>query len=159
MSQLIGTLIILGASGDLSSRLLLPGLAQLLTSEPERTLTLIGAGSEAWDDAKCHEVITASFAEVNASGETVAGILKGSHYFQADVTKPEDMQKLIDASDGVPAIYFALPPAVAAASCAALQNVTLPAGTALALEKPFGTDEQSAKDLNELLLKLVPEEQ
>ncbi|MEF2975864.1 glucose-6-phosphate dehydrogenase [Subtercola sp. YIM 133946] len=159
MSQTIGTLVILGASGDLSARLLLPGLAQLLTSEPERTLTLIGAGSEAWDDARWHEVITSSFAEVNASGDTVAAILKGSHYYQADVTKPADLQKILDAADGVPAIYFALPPAVAAAACAALQDVTRPDGLTLALEKPFGTDEQSAIDLNALLLKLVPEEQ
>src|SRR6195952_1412065 len=158
MSQLIGTLVILGASGDLSARLLLPGLAQLLTSEPERTLTLIGAGSEAWDDAKCHEVITASFAEVNASGETVAGILSGSHYFQADVTKAEDLQKILDGCEGTPAIYFALPPAVAAKACAALQNVKYPEGLTLALEKPFGIDEQSAIDLNALLLKVVPEE-
>ncbi|MCU1482350.1 MAG: glucose-6-phosphate dehydrogenase [Subtercola sp.] len=159
MSQSISTLVILGASGDLSARLLLPGLAQLLTSEPERTLTLIGAGSETWDDAKWHQVITSSFAEVNASGETVAGILSGSHYFQADVTKPEDLQKILDACEGTPAIYFALPPAVAAKACAALQDVKFPEGLTLALEKPFGIDEQSAIDLNALLLKLVPEEQ
>ncbi|QWT25079.1 glucose-6-phosphate dehydrogenase [Subtercola sp. PAMC28395] len=159
MSQLIGTLIILGASGDLSARLLLPGLAQLLTADSERTMVLIGAGAEEWDDTKWHEVVTTSFAEVNASGETVAGILEGSHYFQVDVTKSDDLAKLIGACEGVPAIYFALPPAVAALACAALQNVTLPSGTTLALEKPFGTDEHSAIALNELLLKLVPEEQ
>ncbi|RFA22687.1 glucose-6-phosphate dehydrogenase [Subtercola boreus] len=159
MSQMIGTLVILGASGDLSARLLLPGLAQLLTGEPDRTLTLIGAGVEQWTDEDWHKVITTSFAEVNASGETVAAILKGSHYFQADVTKPDDLQKLLDACDGVPAIYFALPPAVAAAACAALETVKRPDGLTLALEKPFGTDEQSAIALNELLLKLVPEEQ
>ncbi|RFA16576.1 glucose-6-phosphate dehydrogenase [Subtercola boreus] len=159
MSQLIGTLVILGASGDLSARLLLPGLAQLLTSEPDRRLTLIGAGAEAWTDEEWHKVVTTSFAEVNASGETVAGILKDSHYFQADVTKPDDLQKILDACDGVPAIYFALPPAVAALACEALASVKRPDGLTLALEKPFGTDEQSAIALNELLLKLVPEEQ
>ena len=159
MTQSIGTLVILGASGDLSARLLLPGLAQLLTSEPDRRLTLIGAGVEAWTDEEWHKVVTSSFAEVDASGDTVAGILKGSHYYQADVTKPEDLQKLLDACDGTPAIYFALPPAVAAAACAALEEVKRPDGLTLALEKPFGTDEQSAIDLNALLLKLVPEEQ
>lgn len=159
MSQLIGTLVILGASGDLSARLLLPGLAQLLTAAPERKLTLVGAGAEAWDDATWREVVTTSFAEVNASGDTVASILEGSRYYQVDVTKPDDLEELLGACEGIPAIYFALPPAVAASACAALQNVTLPKGTTLALEKPFGTDERSAIALNELLLKLVPEEQ
>ncbi|PPF87875.1 glucose-6-phosphate dehydrogenase [Subtercola sp. Z020] len=159
MSQLIGTLVILGASGDLSARLLLPGLAQLLTSEPDRELKLIGAGVEAWTDEQWRKVIATSFAEVDASGATVDGILSGSHYYQADVTKPEDLQKLLDECEGVPAIYFALPPAVAASACAALEHVKRPDGLTLALEKPFGTDEQSAIALNELLLRLVPEEQ
>ena len=29
-----------------------------------------------------------------------------------DVTRPEDLQRLLDVCDGAPAIYFALPPAV-----------------------------------------------
>ena len=38
MTQSVGTLVILGASGDLTSRLLLPAIGQLLTDQPERTL-------------------------------------------------------------------------------------------------------------------------
>ncbi|MGZ8804752.1 MAG: glucose-6-phosphate dehydrogenase, partial [Microbacterium sp.] len=44
------TLIVLGASGDLASRLLLPALGQLLTREPERSIRLVGAGMDDWDD-------------------------------------------------------------------------------------------------------------
>ena len=36
------TLLILGASGDLTSRLLLPALGQLLTLEPHRRIRLRG---------------------------------------------------------------------------------------------------------------------
>ncbi len=36
------TLVILGASGDLTHRLLLPGLGTLLNADPDLRLTLIG---------------------------------------------------------------------------------------------------------------------
>ena len=37
------TLLILGAGGDLTHRLLLPGLASLLAVEPERSVRVVGA--------------------------------------------------------------------------------------------------------------------
>ena len=50
-------------------------------------------------------------------------------------------------------------PAVAVKGCEALESVDLPEGLILALEKPFGTDEASAASFNELLRRLVPEDQ
>jgi hypothetical protein len=48
----IKTLLLLGASGDLSGRLLLPALGQLLDAEEERRgLVLVGAGAEDWVNA------------------------------------------------------------------------------------------------------------
>ncbi|MBK0297244.1 glucose-6-phosphate dehydrogenase, partial [Bacillus sp. S34] len=43
-------------------------------------------------------------------------------------------------------------------SCAVLKGIDLPAGTRLALEKPFGTDAASAEALNDLLHSFLPEE-
>jgi glucose-6-phosphate 1-dehydrogenase len=85
-------------------------------------------------------------------------LLTATSYHQADVTKAEDLQRLIDKATAAPAIYFALPPAVTAKACDALGEVNLPVGTVLVLEKPFGIDEDSAKALNTRLAKLVPEE-
>ncbi|MFS0734726.1 glucose-6-phosphate dehydrogenase [Microbacterium sp. 1P10UB] len=153
------TLIVLGASGDLTSRLLMPALGQLLTREPQRGIRLIGAGMDDWDDAKWREVVTASFATVKASGSAVDAVLAGATYRQSDITKPEDLTALLAEAEGRPAFYFAVPPAVAAKACVALEQVTLPEGLILALEKPFGTDEASAHALNEVLTKLVPEDQ
>ena len=44
------TLIILGATGDLTKRLLLPALSQLLTEQPERRVRLVGAGNDELSD-------------------------------------------------------------------------------------------------------------
>ena len=67
--------------------------------------------------------------------------------------------RAIDAATGRVALYFALPPAVAALACAALAGEKMPSGIVLALEKPFGTDLASARALNRLLQTFVDEKQ
>ncbi|WP_426623707.1 glucose-6-phosphate dehydrogenase [Leifsonia sp. McL0607] len=158
MTQAVGTLVILGASGDLSSRLLLPAIGQLLTNHPERRFQLVGAGAEEWSDAKWRSTVRASFKTVKAAGEAVAELLKSTRYLAADVAKPDDLQRIFDVSEGAPALYFALPPAVTAKACDALSKLALPDGLTLALEKPFGTDKRSAMALNKRLATLVSEE-
>ncbi|OMH23069.1 glucose-6-phosphate dehydrogenase [Tersicoccus phoenicis] len=157
MAQSIDTLVIIGVTGDLSSRLLLPALGELLTRDRKRKLNLVGVGAEDWDDAKLIQTVKTAFETSSAKGAAVSALIKGARYVQADVTSLDDVRRFIDGVDGVPALYFALPPAVTAQCCALLEQTGLPDGTVLALEKPFGTDEKSAHALNEQLLRLVPE--
>lgn len=149
------TLLILGASGDLTSRLLLPAIGQLLKRQPGRTLTLHGAGSDAWSTEQWREHVTVAFDSVDASG--VTDCVAATTYTQADVTDRDQLAKLIEGVEGPLVIYFALPPAITISACEQLIDVTLPADTVLALEKPFGNDQRSAHELNTLLQKLVPE--
>ncbi|HYI58233.1 MAG TPA: glucose-6-phosphate dehydrogenase [Microlunatus sp.] len=159
MSAQVGTFLLLGASGDLSGRLLLPALGQLLEQEPERReIVLIGAGTEEWSQDEWHHRVHSSLTTAEIDEEVAAAILNGTRYVRADVTKAEDLKGLLAAGPPAPAIYFALPPAVTVASCEALREVDLPAGTVLALEKPFGTDAASAHALNRLLTQLVDED-
>lgn len=151
------TLLILGASGDLASRLLMPGLGGLLTVQPERHVQLIGAGVETYTDQEWKDRVAAAMKTGEASGTAVDELLAHTAYLSADVTRASDLQKLLDACDNPPAIYFALPPAITAKACDALDGL-LPEGVRLALEKPFGTDEASARKLNQKLATLVPED-
>ncbi|HOA86229.1 MAG: glucose-6-phosphate dehydrogenase [Microbacteriaceae bacterium] len=153
------TLCILGASGDLSSRLLLPALGQLLTLEPERDVRLLGAGQDDWDDEHWQGVVRAAFATMDASGPAVEALLRSTRYRRADVTDPDALEGLLAASEGRVALYFALPPAVAAQAGAALAGTTRPPGLIVALEKPFGADEAHAHALNERLATILPESQ
>jgi glucose-6-phosphate 1-dehydrogenase len=155
----IGTLLILGASGDLTGRLLLPGLATLQASERGRPLKLIGAGMEKFSSAQWHARVKQSFKAAKVTGHLVTATEKDSEYVQGDVTDPDVLRDLFDRCQGTPAIYFALPPAVTARVCEALREVDLPEGTNLVLEKPFGTDLDTAHRLNRLLATLVPENQ
>ena len=160
MSDRVGTFLLLGASGDLSNRLLMPALGELFDREPDRSdIVLVGAGTEAWDDDQWRERVRSSLSTVTIDAATCEAVLDSTCYVQADVTKADDLRRLLEVGPPAPAIYFALPPAVTVASCQALCSVDLPAGTVLALEKPFGTDANSAAALNRLLAQLVDENQ
>ncbi len=156
-SSSIETLIILGAEGDLTSRLLLPGLASLLSSSRGRSLQLIGVDRAPMTDAKWQSLVAKAFkGSPSALAEKVA---RTSFYLQGDATSSSDLMHAIDAATGRVALYFAVPPTVAALACAALAGEKMPPGIVLALEKPFGTDLASAKALNRLLQTVVPEKQ
>src|SRR4051794_1257704 len=155
----ISTLVVLGGSGDLANRLLMPALGKLLDAEPHRRgLVLLGAGAEALDDQSGKDQGEASLRSAQVSGETIEALLAATSYQQADGTKPQDLTRRIRTPPPAAAGYFALPPAVTARACDALSEVNLPMGTVLVLEKPFGVDEDSAKALNTRLARLVPEE-
>jgi glucose-6-phosphate 1-dehydrogenase len=160
MTGSIGSLLLLGASGDLSGRLLLPAFGQLLDrEESRRDVVLVGAGSEDWDADAWRDRVKTAFESGDVSDETLKSVLDTTRYERADVTSVEDLKSLIDSCPPAPAIYFALPPSVTVAACAALQQVSLPEGTTMVLEKPFGTNQESAASLNQLLAEIVPEEQ
>jgi glucose-6-phosphate 1-dehydrogenase len=153
------TLLILGASGDLTKRLLLPGLGGLLAQGEGQGVSLIGSGMDDWDDERWRNVVAGSFAAADASGPDVDRVAREARYLQADVTSEDDLRKLLDACEGRVVIYFALPPAITERACEALTRLDLPDGTRLVMEKPFGTDAASAQALNDLLARLVPEDQ
>lgn len=142
----VSALLILGARGDLASRLLLPGLRRLLTLEPERRITLVGSARVPAEQAGWNQILQKAFAD--ARGPALRHTLDTARYLSADVSDPEDLHRLLQACDGVPALYFALPPAATARAVEGLGKVGVPAGTVLALEKPFGTDTRSAAELN-----------
>ncbi len=160
----VATLLILGASGDLASRLLLPGLGELLASHrappPGRHLALVGAGVEEVDEAEWRERVGRAFAGAahGPGAAVVDAVAAGARYQRADVTDEAQLRALLAECTPPVAVYFALPPAVTAASCAALERTGVPPGTSLVMEKPFGTDQAGARELNALVARLVPED-
>ncbi|MCC7127809.1 MAG: glucose-6-phosphate dehydrogenase [Microbacteriaceae bacterium] len=155
----IGTLIIFGASGDLSRRLLLPGLGQLVDSDRGARFKLIGVGQDKLSDPAWRSRVADSFKAGGSTGSRTRKLAAETTYVQADVTDPAELQRILKMSEGTPAIYFALPPQVTMASCDALSKIDLPRGIVFGLEKPFGTDLKSAQRLNRRLVKIIPESQ
>jgi len=159
----VKTLLILGASGDLTGRLLLPGLARLLASGHASGLKLVGAGSDDWTEAQWHKRVHGVFAEAAKSAGSegkaaLAAMEKVTTYHGIDVTAEGSLAGLIGGLEAPVAVYFALPPHVSQKACEILDRAQLPAGTRLVLEKPFGSGVDSAEALNRTLAGLVPED-
>lgn len=155
------TLIVLGAFGDLFQRLLLPGLAGLLALDEDEggvvgELELIGAGHTDHSDDEWRERVTAGLADAPAAVRE--RVLAATRYIATDATDGDALRALIEQAAHPAVLYFALPPAVTLKAVAALAAVDLPAGTRLAMEKPFGADREGAQELNRLLGGLVPED-
>lgn len=159
MSETTRTLIILGAGGDLAQRLLLPALAEVIASSRGETIDLIGVDAVELSDEQWRDRLRSSFAASGSSGARLAAAVAQSRHVRADVTDAAALGSLMAMAEGPAAVYFALPPAVTIAACAALEQVDLATGTQLCLEKPFGTDLSSARALNAQLTRLVPENQ
>lgn len=153
------TLLILGAGGDLTARLLLPGLGALLAGGQSEGLLLVGSDRDDWDDETWRKRVADSFAAANAVGPEVDEVTTSTRYLRADATDEGDLRRLLDACPEPLILYFALPPAVTIEACRVLTRLRLPEGTRLALEKPFGSDAASARSLNDLLEQLVPDAQ
>ena len=159
----VKTLLILGASGDLTGRLLLPGLARLVAAGRAEGLALAGAGSDPWTPAEWTERLTSSFAAAAESArpagrKALKELADASGYHQLDVTAPGQLGALLARLEAPVAIYFALPPAVSQKACEVLAPRELPPGTRLVLEKPFGSGAASARKLNSILARLVDED-
>ncbi|GAB2514269.1 glucose-6-phosphate dehydrogenase [Microbacterium petrolearium] len=152
------SMVILGAGGDLTERLLLPGLASLLVRH-DYEVQVIGASTGESSDDDWRRLIADSFAKVEGGGDGPPDILESATYIRADATSADDLRRVLAECRHTPVIYFALPPSVTISACEALREVDLPDDTRLALEKPFGTDQASARRLNRLLAQLVPETQ
>lgn len=154
------TLVILGASGDLTQRLLLPGLGTLLAVEPERRVRVRGVGRDERSQEKWSELVETSLRESGVSDEAVERILADTSYTVADILDEDQCRQLVESLPDDAVLYFALPPQVSYRMCELLAelDLDLPSGLRLALEKPFGFDAESARDFNALLARLIPEE-
>lgn len=151
--------IIFGASGDLTARLLLPGLAHLLEeARVSEALSVVGVGREDWSSEQFR--LRMRQALVEHAGETAASVrekLVGLlEYRRADVTRPDEVAPIVRESETPLLAYLALPPGLFEPALRALASAGLPGESAVAIEKPFGEDLQSAKALNRLLANELP---
>ena len=154
------TLLILGAGGDLTHRLLLPGLASLLAAEPSRTVRVVGADRAELTQTQWKDRMRDAFAIVDPPGEVTSAAVEDTAYRRTDVLDPGGLAELVASCGDAPlVIFFALPPPISMKVCELLRDVDLPEVTRLALEKPFGTDRASAAAFNVLLHQVVDEDQ
>ncbi|MGI8946734.1 MAG: glucose-6-phosphate dehydrogenase, partial [Ornithinimicrobium sp.] len=82
MADQATTLLILGASGDLTSRLLLPGLGTLLAVEPERRIRVVGADRAEMSTKEWHDTIRTALEGAEVPEDRVEELLTSADYVQ-----------------------------------------------------------------------------
>lgn len=173
-------LVIFGASGDLTQRKLIPALYNLALERrlPERFAVVGYARSEMSHDAfraKMREAVK-EFSRTGLKDKAVwQEFAKTLFYVRGGYEDADGYQKLKDFVDGfdrggrvLPArvFYLATPPdlygsvieRIAAAGLAAREIDGEPR-TRVVIEKPFGTDLQSARELNHRVHEVLDERQ
>ncbi|TKJ22848.1 glucose-6-phosphate dehydrogenase [Blastococcus sp. CCUG 61487] len=155
------SLVVLGGTGDLAGRLLLPGLAELEDAgKLPDDLVVVAVGTRDRSDEDYRGWARDRLAEhADRVPETARDALVARLSFeQGDVTRPEDLRRALDRAGGSPVVYLALPNTIFLPTLEALEEAGLPDGTVIAVEKPFGRDLADARRLNEVLHRLVPED-
>lgn len=153
-------LAILGATGDLTGRYLLPALAELAAARalPE-DIEVVGVARDQWDDSRFRAHATERL-DRHAGDVPVSArerLVERLGYVAGDVTDPAVLGEAAGRSAGPLVAYLALPPAVFCPAVTALVGAGLAARTRLVVEKPFGTDLRSAQELNAVLAANLPE--
>ena len=158
---MIERLAIFGATGDLTGRYLLPGLAALRAGgHLGDEFRLLAAGREDWTDDRFREH-AAGWLERAAGGVPAAArsdVVAASRYHRLDLADTASVAGCVAGAAPV-AVYLALPPSVFPAAITAVHKAGLAPGSRLVLEKPFGEDLRSAVELNRLLDGLMDERQ
>jgi len=155
------TLIVIGATGDLTGRLLLPALARLsATGSLADDFAFVGAGPAHWTPAEFCDHARARLSD-HASDLAEAdreSFLRRVDYRVVDVKNPPSLAVLLNPltkTHGV-VLYLALPTNLVAVTIAALETLALPRTVRIAVEKPFGEDLPSAMQLNAALHRINP---
>ena len=157
---MIERFVLLGATGDLTARYLLPGLAAMGNGgHLGDGFRLIGVGREDWGNEQFRGWARAQLGQ--HGGQFPAAdrdaIVSAAEYHRADVTDPAALRAVVRGAEPI-AAYLALPPFLFAPTVSALHGAGLPEGSSIVLEKPFGEDLAQAVELNALLARVVPEE-
>ena len=157
---MIRRFVVLGATGDLASRHLLPALARLHEAgKLPAELSILGAAREDWDTATLRAHMTQRLAR-HAAGTAPASrhaVVSRLVYQRADASDPADMARMLDGVREPGVVYLALPPSVLEAAVQAAAGLRLAEGSRLVVEKPFGENLASARTLNRLLRAAFPE--
>jgi len=153
--------VVLGATGDLTSRKLLPALYDLMHHEAGSCI-LLGAASSDLDDAGFRQRVVAALAAAGVARQPAIAWAE-RHVFYERIARDAGYEALtariadLERTLGLPGnriLYLAVPPEVVPDAIRGLGSAGLASGpgwTRLVVEKPFGHDLDSARVLNRLV--------
>jgi glucose-6-phosphate 1-dehydrogenase len=164
--------IIFGASGDLTRRKLIPAFWHLFVEGLlPKGFAIVGYARTEMSDEEFHEIAALSikeFAKTDPSGEQWEAFKKLLSYVPGEFDSEMSMEHLREhlewtdkdqGTEGRRFYYCATPPDAYPLIVARLAESNMVEGAKIVLEKPFGHDLESARDLTERIHEFFDEQQ
>jgi glucose-6-phosphate 1-dehydrogenase len=153
-------LVFFGATGDLAYKKIFPAL-QAMLKRGHLDVPVIGVAKAGWDldqlKARARDSLEKHGGIDAAAFERLSGLLR---YIDGDYNDPATFQEIRRelGSARRPAHYLAIPPALFGLVVEQLAKSGCTDGARVIIEKPFGRELSSARELNRILLGTFPEE-
>jgi glucose-6-phosphate 1-dehydrogenase len=156
-------LVLFGATGDLAKRKLFPALYHL-QQRGLLKVPVVGVARSDWDDEAfrqhAHDSIISAIPDAAAS--VIEPLMAKLDLVQGDYADPATWATLRDTLDRcgskVAVFYMAIPPTMFPTVAQSLASVGLNERGRIVVEKPFGRDLATARELNQTLHSVFPEE-
>ena len=156
-------LVLFGATGDLSKKKLMPALYEL-EKHGRLNVPVIGVARSDWTDAAFRQHARDSILAVtpDADPAIIEAVCKRLDLVQGDYADTKTWTTLMHTLDKhgsqYAVFYMAIPPNIFPQVAESLASVGLNDRGRIVVEKPFGRDLASARELNTTLHKVFPEE-
>jgi len=158
MNTSADALVLFGATGDLARRKIFPALHRMVQSGL-RAMPVIGVASRGLSREEFrHRVCESVRQHGNVDEHALARLSAALQYVQGDYRDPGTFERLSATLQGAqqPLYYLAIPPQLFANVVEGLARVGRAAGKVV-VEKPFGRDLPSARELNAALTRVFDE--
>ncbi|WP_299815043.1 glucose-6-phosphate dehydrogenase [uncultured Jannaschia sp.] len=160
-------LVLFGATGDLAARKILPSLyRRFLAGQMPPDARVIGAARSELDDEGFRDTVRAALDEFVSKGkrdaDTIDAFVAQCSYIPIDAKEDDgwDALKEMIRDDAIKAFYFSVGPSLFGALAERLRAHGIAGPKCrLVVEKPFGTDLETARKLNEDLAASFDEAQ
>jgi len=152
-------LVFFGATGDLAYKKIFPSL-QGMVKRGQLNVPVIGVAKAGWNldqlKARAHDSLEKHGGVDAAAFEKLCGLLR---YVDGDYQDPATFKALYSELAGAkrPSHYLAIPPVLFGSVVEQLAKSGSTKGSRVIVEKPFGSDLESAKELNKILLGVFDE--
>jgi glucose-6-phosphate 1-dehydrogenase len=152
-------LVFFGATGDLAYKKIFPAL-QAMAKRGNLDIPIVGVAKAGWNvdqlRARARESVERHGGLDREAFDRMCRLL---HYVDGDYHDTSTFQQLRKelGSAARPAFYLAIPPALFGLVTEQLACTECSTGARVIVEKPFGTDLASARQLNHILLATFPE--
>jgi glucose-6-phosphate 1-dehydrogenase len=161
------TVVLFGATGDLARRKLLPGLLHLFQTGLMRDILVVGTSLDEHSRESFLDFAHQAVEEFGGDDHDTDGWSEFCKliYWAPGDSGPEGLRKVIEEAEGDRAgefgrlHYLSVPPKAALTVVHELAEAGLVVNSRIVMEKPFGTDLDSAVKLNAELHQVFGEEQ